>query len=68
MLIYVFYQILMVIGDPILFGGFKMSDEVLDQSGLGSIFVGNGEDRDFILNYRHECCVELQMGHIQILF
>ena len=28
-----FYQILLVIGDPILLGGLKMGDEVVDQSG-----------------------------------
>ena len=55
MLIAVFYQILLIIGDPILLVGFKMGDEVLGQSVLGSIFVGNGADGDFILDDRHEC-------------
>ena len=53
-LIAVFYQILLVIGDPILLDGFKMGDEVLDQSGLQAIFVGNGVDGYFILDDRHE--------------
>ena len=53
-LIAVFYQILLVIGDPILLDGFKMGDEVLDQSGLQAIFVGNGVDGYFILDDRHD--------------
>ena len=53
MMIAVFCQILLVIGDPILLGGFKIGDEVLDQSGLGAIFIGNGADGDFILDDSH---------------
>ena len=53
-LIAVFYQILLFIGYPILLGGFKLGDEVLDLTGLGVIFIGHGADGDFILNYRHE--------------
>ena len=48
MLIDVLYQLLMVIGDPILLGGFKMGDEILDKSLLGSILVGPGADGYFI--------------------
>ena len=55
MLIDVFYQILVVIGYPILLGGFKMGDEVLDQSGLGAIFFGNGAHGDLILDDRKKC-------------
>ena len=43
-LIAVLYQLLLVIGDPILLVRFKMSDEVLGQSVLGTIFVGHGVD------------------------
>ena len=50
MLVSVFYQLLVVIVDPIFLGGFKMGDEFLDQSGLGAIFVGHGMDEDFILD------------------
>ena len=52
-LIAVQYHILLVIGDHILLGGFKLGDEVLDQSGLGAIFIGNGADGDFILDDSH---------------
>ena len=54
MLIAVFYQLLLVIGYPILLGGFKLGDEVLDQSGLGAIFLGHGADGDLILDNIHE--------------
>ena len=54
MLIAVFYQIIMVIGYPILLGVFRMGNDVLDQSGLGAIFIGSGTDGDFILCYSHE--------------
>ena len=44
MLIAVFYQILLFIGDPILLGRFTLGDEVLDLSGLGAIFIEHGAD------------------------
>ena len=53
MLFPVFCHLLLVIGDHILLGGFKLGDEVLDQSGLGAIFIGNGADGDFILDDSH---------------
>ena len=67
-LIAVLYQLLLVIGDPILLVRFKMSDEFLGQSVLGTIFVGHGVDGNLILDDIHECGVELQMGHIQVIF
>ena len=55
MLIAVFYRLLLVIGYPILLGGFKIGDEVLAQSGLGATFAGHSEDGDFLLYESHEC-------------
>ena len=55
MLIYVFYQILLFIGDPILLGIFKFVEYILDPSGLGAVFIGHSTDGDFILDDRHEC-------------
>ena len=55
MLISVFYQILLFIGDPILLGGFKLGGEVLDMSVLGDIFIGHGKYGNFILDDIHEC-------------
>ena len=67
MLISFFYQFLLVIGDPILLGGFKLGDEVLDLSGLGSIFIGHGAHGDFILDDSHEFLVELLVVHLEIM-
>ena len=53
MIIAVLYQLLLVIGCPILLGGFKLGDEVLDQWGLGAIFIGHGMDGYFILYDSH---------------
>ena len=39
-LIYVFYQILLIIGESILLGRLKLGDEVLDVSGGDTIFTG----------------------------
>ena len=50
-----FYQILLVVGDPILLGRFKMVYEVLDQLVLVSISIGRGVYGDFILDNIHEC-------------
>ena len=52
MLIAVFYHLLLVFGYPILLGGLKVGDEVLDKLGLG--YVGHGGDVDFILDDIHE--------------
>ena len=54
MLIYVFYQLRLFTVDPILLGGIKLGDEVLDLLGLGAIFIGHGADGEFILDDRHE--------------
>ena len=54
MLVSVFYQLLLFIGDPILLGVFKLGDEFLDLSGLGAIFFGHFADSDLILDDRHE--------------
>ena len=48
MLIDVLYQLLLWIGYPILLGGFKLGDEVLDQSGLGDIFFEHSMEENFI--------------------
>ena len=39
MLIAIFYQLLMFIGDPIVLVRFKLGDEVLDILGLGAIYI-----------------------------
>ena len=54
MLISILYQLLLVIGDPILLGRFKMSDEVLDHSVMIAIFVGHDKYVDLILYDIHE--------------
>ena len=55
MLIAVFYQISLFIGDPILLGGLNLVDEILDLLGLGDIFIGLGVDGELILDCSHEC-------------
>ena len=54
-MIAVFYHVLLFIGYPILLGGFKLVDEVLDMLVMGAIFIGNGTDGNFILDDSHEC-------------
>ena len=63
-----FYQILLVVGDPILLGGFKMVYGVLDQLVLVSISVGHGVYGDFILDNIHECWIYLNMVHLEGIF
>ena len=50
-----------------MLGGFKLGDEVLDLSGLGSIFIGHGAHGDFILDDSHEFLVELLLVHLEIM-
>ena len=54
MLIAVLYQLFLVVGYPILLGGLKMGDEVLEQSVLGDIFIGHGGNVKFISYVSHE--------------
>ena len=68
MLIYILYQIILFIVYPILLGGFKLGDKLLDLSGLVAIFIGNGADGDLISYDRNECQVELHMGNIKMIF
>ena len=67
-LISVFYQLLLLIGDPIWLGWFKLGDEVLDLLVLGAIFIGDYADRYFILDENHEYWLELLMVNLEILF
>ena len=54
MLIYVLYQILLLLGGFILLGGFKLGDEVLDVSGVDAKISVCRYYGDFILDERHE--------------
>ena len=54
MLIYVFYQFILFIGDPIFLRGFKLGDEVPELSILGAINIENFTDGDFILDDSHQ--------------
>ena len=54
MLISVFNHIILFIRDLIFLGRFKLGDKVLDLSGLGAIFFGQGADAYFILDDGHE--------------
>ena len=68
MLIPVFYQLFLFIGDPVLLGGFKLGDEVLYLSVPGAIFFGHVVDAEFILDEGHGCWVELIMAKVEIIF
>ena len=53
MMIAVYYQLLMFIGDPILLSIFKIGDKFLDLFELGYIFIGHGVYGYFIFNDIH---------------
>ena len=53
MLIAIFYQIILIIGDSVLLGGFKLGDEFLGVCGV-EIFLEYISDEDFIFYDRHE--------------
>ena len=54
MLIYIFYKLLLFLGDPILLGGFKLGYEVLDLFGVDVKDSACRADRDFILDDGYE--------------
>ena len=53
MLISVFYQLLLYIGDTILFGGLKFGYGTLDMSRVGTKYFGIGVYADLILDNGH---------------
>ena len=54
MLISVFCQILLICGDSILLGRFKLGDEFLDIYGVDTKFPGYQYDKEFIFDVIHE--------------
>ena len=55
MLIAVFYQIIMIIGEYFLLGGLKLGDEFLGVYGVDEIFIDCISDEDPIFYDRNEC-------------
>ena len=54
MLIYIFYQIVLILGESVLLGGFELGDEVLDVYGVDAKYLKFRSDEDFIFYGRHE--------------
>ena len=50
----VFYQLLLIIGDSVLLGRFKLGDEPLDISGVDAKISGYQYDEEFILDVIYE--------------
>ena len=55
MLISIFYQIIMIIGEFVFLGGFELGDEVLGVYGVDAKYVECRSDEYYILYDRHEC-------------
>ena len=51
----ILYQILLVLGDSIMLGKFKLGDEVLDISIVYPVILLCSSDADFFLGDSHEC-------------
>ena len=52
-IISIFYQIILVFGESVLLGGFKIRDEVLDVYGVDAKYLESRYDEYFILYDRH---------------
>ena len=53
-LIYIFYQIILIIGEYVLLGGLKLGYEVFDVYVVDAKYIEYSSDEDFILHDRHE--------------
>ena len=53
-MIEIFYHIILIIGESVLFGGFKVGDEVRDVFGVDGKFVEFRSDEGFIFYDRQE--------------
>ena len=67
MMIAILYQIILVIGDSVLLGGFKLGDEFLYVYCVDAKFVEWRSYGYFILYYRHELWVEFVMRNVEFL-
>ena len=65
MLISILYQIIMILGDSIWLGGFKLEDEVFDVYDVDAKYLECRYDEDFIMYDRHEWWVEIVMRHVE---
>ena len=54
-LISIFYQFILILGESVLLSGFKLGDEVLDVYGVDSKYIEYRCDEDFIFYDIHEC-------------
>ena len=68
MLIDILYQIILIIGDYFLLGGFKLGDEVLGVYGMDAKILECRSDEDFILYNRHDCLLEIIMRHVKLYY
>ena len=66
-LIAISYQVIIIIGDSVLLGGFKLGYEVLCVFNVDAKILECRCDVDFMLYVKHECRVELVMRHFEFL-
>ena len=59
MLIYILYQIILILGEYFVLGGFKLGYEVFDVYGLDFKYLECRYNRGFILYARHKFLVKL---------
>ena len=67
-LIYIFYKIIMILGESILLGASKLGDEVLGVYCVDTKNIECISDEEFMLYGRHEFWLELVMIHVELLF
>ena len=67
MMISIFYQIILIIGEFLLLDRFKFGDKLFDVYGVETIFVECTSDEGFILYDRHEFWVDIVMRNIELL-
>ena len=53
MMIYIFYQIILILVESILLGGFTLIDEVLNVYGVDAKYIEFRSDEDFIVYDRY---------------
>ena len=53
MMIYIFYEIILILGESVLFDEFKLGDEVLDVYGVDVKYLECRSDEDFVFYERN---------------
>ena len=67
LLVAIYYQLILILGESVLLGGFQLGEDLIDVFCVEKTFVEYRSDENFILYDRHEIRVDILMKHVKFL-